>query len=170
MLLELRYFQQPHNYFNNVPCTRPYMCFHDKYNNSQRVKPRVVPYVEPGSKVAQGDYAFYKCAFLRALFRSHLLILLSLWLFVLGIRPVTESTSAQGLRWMLRPYDADYSHSPPREGKGSYVLKDVGNQVRVFLSLIDECYKADGDNWRSGEPVVVFFFPRRASLASLPAQ
>ena len=36
LLLELRYERRPHSLFNNIPCTRPYMCFHDKYNNLER--------------------------------------------------------------------------------------------------------------------------------------
>ncbi len=30
LLLELRYNQLPHAFYNNVPCTRPYMCSHDR--------------------------------------------------------------------------------------------------------------------------------------------
>lgn len=28
LLLELRYMQSPHQYYNNIPCLRPYMCYH----------------------------------------------------------------------------------------------------------------------------------------------
>lgn len=123
---------RPHQEFNNVPCTRPYMCFHDRYNLSERVKPWVVPYVEPASPgsgktpaVPSAEYAFY--------------------------RPVTEKSSAK-VRWMLRPYSAIYPDplglglgpgaagavDGPQEGAGgdqSYQLKDIGYQVNPVQLL-----------------------------------
>jgi len=39
MLLELRYAQYAHQYYNNVPCMRPYMCAHDHINATTMFRP-----------------------------------------------------------------------------------------------------------------------------------
>lgn len=46
MLLELRYNQQPHQHYNNVPCLRPHMCARDHLKNTSYI-PTPVEYSFP---------------------------------------------------------------------------------------------------------------------------
>ena len=49
MLLEIRYSQHPHKYYNNIPCTRPYMCHNDRT-------------VQSNFNPNKTDYTFYTAA------------------------------------------------------------------------------------------------------------
>lgn len=52
MLLELRYNQQPHQHYNNVPCLRPSMCARDHIHNTTYI-PTPVEYTFPAKSKAR---------------------------------------------------------------------------------------------------------------------
>jgi len=112
-LQELGHQRDPHGPFNNIPCTRPYMCRdRDRLNQTLLDRPWVTPYSEtPSPKKGGRDYTFYK-----------------------PIRPGDPAA------WRLTPYSSG-PHSPLSNSSGPhspYSLRDQGLQVNPLLLSLSE--------------------------------